>query len=389
LRSQQELLRQLLIDHDRFCHGLPDALEEYILNTYRIDLSSTYGGHKIRNPFGKASGQLSLNHQQVQHDVDAGLGFVVLKTVIAEGETGEQSMKAWAIPASRMKVERIEARRPDASEKEGWTVTWKGRGWSGSLQEYLDFFDRVIVAASKRDVLIVPSCNYHLLQEGESLWQASEYAFTTRKLLNVWFRHRNDPMPIEKDFSPTLAGDAHFSSIEVTIQNWIREVPQLIRNHVGFNAQFDDDFQIEMLRECDEGEDPADYLIYGNRLFDPNKEFEGKTGVAYGGPDLSARNLSVLSQYRPRLPFSATGDILTGKQAFEYLKRGATSFQMHTLFQLPDGAFAMTAGTRSARALHRLLFHPEHGFIRAILSLDDLSPEKEHSIPSLIGHFMD
>jgi hypothetical protein len=49
----------------------------------------------------------------------------------------------------------------------------------------------------------------------------------------------------------------------------------------------------------------------------------------------------------------------------------------------------MTAGTRSARALHRLLFHPEHGFIRAILSLDDLSPEKEHSIPSLIGHFMD
>jgi dihydroorotate dehydrogenase len=207
-------------------------------------------------------------------------------------------------------------------------------------------------------------------------------------------------MPIEKDFSPTLAGDAHFSSVKETIRDWLKEVPRLIRAAAGkenisvglkiFNAQFEDDFQVELLRACDtaDAEHRADYLIYGNRLFDPSKEFEGKVGVAYGGPDLSARNLKVLSQYRPRLPFSATGDITTGKQVLEYLERGATSFQMHTLFQLPETEYAMSTGSRTRRALHRLLFNPSHGFIAAILDLAILeSITLPVTIPSLISFF--
>ena len=42
-------------------------------------------------------------------------------------------MAAWAIHETRMRVER----RRSASGREGWTVTWKGRGWDRSFEDYL------------------------------------------------------------------------------------------------------------------------------------------------------------------------------------------------------------------------------------------------------------
>jgi hypothetical protein len=183
-------------------------------------------------------------------------------------------------------------------------------------------------------------------------------------------------MPLEKDFSPTLAGDRSFSDERDAILNWLSEVPKLIRattdgNAVSiglklFNATHSDTFQVEVLDHVFH-ERLADYIVYGNRLFDRSKMYEGVTGVAYGGPDLSDRNLWALSQTSSTLPVSATGNITTGRMAFEYLRRGATSFQMHTVFQLPDSEFDMKSGTRTERALHRLLFHPAHGFIAALL----------------------
>jgi hypothetical protein len=366
-------------DHERFSEALPRPLEEYIIDTYGISLASEYAGLPIKNPFGKASGQLSLNVNQVARDAEAGLGFVVLKTVIAQDASGDQSMKAWAIPATKMTVERISGTRESVREEQGWTVTWKGRGWSDSFEAYLAFCDNALTAAASHDMLIVPSVKYHLPKPGETSWRSGEYEYTTTKLFDVWKKHKRDYMPLEKDFSPTLAGDESFSSQRETILNWLRTVPQLIRStsvgsniHLGmkiFNAAHSDDFQMEMLEACEQASlnERADYLIYGNRLFDPTKTYEGVRGVAYGGPDLSDRNLSILSKWRHTLPFSATGNIVTGKIAFEYMRRGATSFQMHTLFQLPDTEFSMKGGTRTERALHRLLFHPEHGFLRCAL----------------------
>jgi hypothetical protein len=370
---------QLTGDYARFANGLPKPLETYILDTYGVSLASEYGGLPIKNPFGKASGQLSLNANQVERDAEAGLGFVVLKTLIAQDETGTQSMKAWAIPAAKMTVEPIVGTREHVRDERGWTVTWKGRGWNESFENYLKFFDKTIPIGLERGMLVVPSVKYHLPKPGETVWRIGEYEFTTSQLHQIWKKHhRTEPMPLEKDFSPTLAGDTNFSRERENILSWLRTVPQLIKAiSIGsdvrlglkiFNASQSDDFQLDMLNTCAASEHRADYLIYGNRLFDPTKSFEGTTGVAYGGPDLSDRNLSILSLWQNKMPLSATGNITTGKMAFEYLKRGAASFQMHTLFQRPDSEFDRKAGTRTTRALHRLLFHPEHGFLAALLA---------------------
>jgi hypothetical protein len=185
------------------------------------------------------------------------------------------------------------------------------------------------------------------------------------------------PMPMEKDFSPTLAGSDR-SAQQAKILEWLTTVPRLIREavvdaveiRVGlkiFNALFDDEFQLEMLRAIHGGENGPDFFIYGNRLFDPDREFDGKRGIAYGGPDLSDRNLRVMSRFQTEcaipLPWSATGDIHSGKMALEYALRGASSFQLHTFFQMPNDHYTAMVGNKTQKALHELYFHPGRGLI--------------------------
>lgn len=383
------LASRLAEDYEQLARGLPPRLEEYVLDRYRLDLASEYGGIRVKNPFGKGSGQLSLNIKQVRGDAEAGLGFVVLKTIIAEDGDGGQSMSEWAIPETRMKVEPI--RGSDGTD--GWTVTWKGRGWSDSFDAYLALFADSLAAGGEAGMLVAPSCKYHLPRPEEGEWRVGEYEHTTRRLLEVWEARGagGGVMPVEKDFSPTLAGDDRAGQAE-TVERWMSAVTRLIRGAarprpvcVGlklFNAMFDEDFQIEMLRLVNErcGDDGRpDFVVYANRLFDPAREFEGKRGVAYGGPDLSARNLRVLARLRAleqsgrapfcAFPFSATGDINSGRMAAEYLLRGTSTFQMHTIFQLPNDQYRMSGGSRTERALHELYFNPERGFLSCLLRL--------------------
>jgi dihydroorotate dehydrogenase len=367
-------------DYERFSdRGLPEDLDRYLLETYGLDMSASYAGMTIRNPWGKASGQLSLNRGQVEEAADARLGLVVLKTVIAQDAQGHQSMAAWAIKESQMVAEPIASATTGA---EGWTVTWKGRGWWQPFADYLELVQAAAAIGRDRDLLVVPSVKYHLPSPGESTWRESEYRDTTRALLDA-YRAGAGPvaMPLEKDFSPTLAG-SDLASRRASVIEWLRRVPGLIRSattgedqvKVGlklFNSLDDDAFQLAMLTEV-HGDTRPDYLVYANRLFDPDRVFEGQRGVAYGGPDLSDRNLRLLSGFRALqqdgeirqpLEISATGDISSGRIAVEYALRGCTSFQIHTLFQLPASAYPMRIGTRVERALHRLYFDPEDGFV--------------------------
>lgn len=378
------LRHRLAQDFDRFREALPTDLRAHCAEAYGVDIAGEYAGNPIRNLFGKASGQLSLNARQMQRDAEGGLGFAVLKTVIAQDEQGQQSMHEWAVRETRMRVDAITGR--DGTP--GWTITWKGRGWHESFERYLQFFGEALDTAADAGMQVAPSVKYHLPTVGEGEFSRREYDYTTQSLVRVWQSRRTDPMPLEKDFSPTLAGDDR-SRQEAQILHWLREVPDLIRSSTPhplalgvklMNTRAELAFQLEMVRVLlDETDRPPDYLVYANRLFAPKKEFEGKVGVAYGGPDLSCRNLAALREIvngsaqgvirRPLPPISGTGDILNGRTALEYGLLGATSCQMHTLFQLPDTAFAATMRNKSAAVLHHLLLHPETGLIAWLLHL--------------------
>ncbi|MBI1314870.1 hypothetical protein GC176_26540 [bacterium] len=383
----REFLARVQRDYEKLAtQGLPLKLEAYLLEEYGADVSTEYAGLPVRNPWGKASGQLSMNLRQVQEDLDARLGFVVLKTVIAQNESGLQSMDAWAVREARMDVETILGRDGEP----GWTVTWKGRGWWQSFDEYLDLVRQSQAEAVPSGTLIVPSCKFHLPGPDEVDWRIDEYEFSTRALLTAWLSGGGEQfsaMPLEKDFSPTLAGSDR-ATARARIVEWLQRVPVLIRNAVSpatgtnspvrvglkvFNAMFEDDFQLELLDTIHAAlpADRADFFVYGNRLFDPDREFAGHRGVAYGGPDLSDRNLRVMAAFaaemnsagRKPIPWSATGNICSGKMAIEYALLGATTFQLHTYFQLPLSEYVMSRGTRTQRALHELYFHPERGYL--------------------------
>ena len=353
-------------DFDRFKRELPRDFAAHVRETYRIDLTARYLGELVPHPIGKGSGQLSLNPGQLEDDAAAGLAFAVLKTVIAEDESGAQAMAAWAIHETRMKVER----RPTGAGREGWTVTWKGRGWDRSFGDYLALVraGRDLTRAGR--LVVVPSVKYHLPRLGEPFREA-EYRHTTARLAEAWVE---GPLLVEKDFSPTLAGDA-LADDRAQILRWLEEVPRQIRAASPIpvriavklmNARFDDAFQVEMMNVSA----GADALVCFNRLFDAAR------GVAYGGWDLSDRNLRVLeTQLTPHanagIPaLTGTGNISSGRMILKYARRGCESVQLHTFFQLPLSEYAATHGTRSQRALHALVFHPQDGLIAGMLELE-------------------
>ena len=150
-------------DFERFKGELPRDFPDHVRSTYRIDLTGRYLGEQVPHPIGKGSGQLSLNAGQLEDDAAAGLGFVVLKTVIAEDETGGQSMAAWAVHETRMQVEH----RRSATGRSGWTVTWKGRGWDRTLAEYLALVRAGRDLRRAGALLAVPSAKYHLPRLGD------------------------------------------------------------------------------------------------------------------------------------------------------------------------------------------------------------------------------
>jgi len=341
-------------DFERFKRALPRDFGAHVRDTYRINLAARYLGEPLPHPIGKGSGQLSLNIGQLETDAAAGLAFAVLKTVIAQDAAGAQSMKAWAIHETKMKVEQRSG---------GWTVTWKGRGWDRSFDEYLALVRAGWDLTTSDALLTVPSVKYHLPRLTEP-FRDDEYAFTTHALAEAW---GESPLLLEKDFSPTLAGDA-LTDEKQQILRWLREVPARIRAHGDvrlamklMNARFDDDFQRDMM----EAAGAADALVVFNRLFDST------AGVAYGGPELSDRNLRVLDRPSARPPvrpsLSGTGNIHSGRLIVEYATRGCSSVQLHTFFQLPLEEYPATDGSRTQRALHALIFDPRDGLIAVML----------------------
>jgi hypothetical protein len=351
-------------DFDRFRTELPRDFPTHVRTAYRIDLGARYLGEMLPHPIGKGSGQLSLNTGQLEDDAAAGLAFAVLKTVIAEDATGAQAMAAWAIHETKMKVEERRAR----DGRLGWTVTWKGRGWDRSLEEYLALVRTAHDLARAGRLLVVPSVKYHLPRLGEAFREA-EYRHTTTRLAEAW---GETPLLLEKDFSPTLAGDT-LAEDRAQVLRWVAEVSAHIRAAAPgpirlalklMNARFDAAFQVEMMRASRN----ADMVVWCNRLFDEHR------GVAYGGWDLSDRNLATLDLARAagveRPPLCGTGNIGSGRMILAYAQRGAESVALHTFFQLPLSAYPATHGSRTARALHALVFHPRDGLIAGLLDLE-------------------
>lgn len=375
LKIDENTLKKLERDYNKFGDSdMPENIEKYIMDEYQLDISANFAGYRIKNPFGKASGQLSMNLHQIENDVLSGLSFIVLKTVIAEDDTGKSTMKNWKINESAMKVEKIKSK----SGLIGWTVTWKGRGWSKSFDEYIELYRKSLELSDKYGIPISASCLFHLPTQNEE-FKLKEYEYSVSKLFKAYKskKHVFD-MILEIDFSPTLNVLASAKDLK-NVKRWFSEIPKIVRRYSDsnirlgakvFNSTFGVKEQAEILKYALESD--FDFLTLFNRLYDPIKN------IAYGGYDLSDRNLTVMDEtsddicafLKSKKYISATGNICNGKMMIEYALRGASSGQIHTFFQIPIKYYRMKNGLRPRRALHELIFNPSEGLIPSMYHLE-------------------
>ncbi len=206
----------------------------------------------------------------------------------------------------------------------------EGTGWDRPFEEYLALVRAGGDVARSTGMPVVPSVKYHLPRLDEPFHEA-EYRHTTRRLAEAC---GEPPLRVEIDFSPTLAGDA-LAEDRAQVVRWLREVPERVRAAAAGPV------------------------------------------AAYGGWDLSDRNLRVLDARADRLTarppdrrLTGTGNVATGRMILAYALRGCESVQLHTFFQLPLSEYPAEHGSRTQRALHALVFDPAHGLIAGMLELE-------------------
>ena len=193
---------------------------------------------------------------------------MVLKTVIAEDPVGRahHGRLGDARDQDEGRADPLAVR-----SGQGWTVTWKGRGWDRPFDDYL----ALVRAAGRADpggriprdpLRQVPS---------PADWRSRSAAPSTGTPRSRWRAPGGEPaLPLEKDFSPTLAGDP-LADERGRVLRWLarssaRYAPRRAEIPVRLalklmNARFDDDFQLAML----DAAAGADALVCFNRLWDP------------------------------------------------------------------------------------------------------------------------
>src|SRR5438093_13638021 len=99
-----------------------------------------------------------------------------------------------------------------------------GHGWDHAFSDCLALVRAERDLARAARLLVVPSVKYHLPRLAEP-FREDEYRHTTTLLAEAW---EEPPLLLEKDFSPTLAGDA-LADDRAQVLRWLREVPARIR----------------------------------------------------------------------------------------------------------------------------------------------------------------
>ncbi len=351
-------------------------LNQRIRERFGVDLSGSYAGISLEHPFGKAAGQLSMTPGHVSSDRKNGLSFTVLKSAVGVTEGGEIGIGDWEKAAPKMVLEK----RTAMDGRDGWTVTWKGRGWIKGFDAYVDFY---------RDSLeqnpgypAIPSLMVDITDPARADEQAS---YCIGRLIDVHKAISSDQeFLIEMDVSPTTTLLPGSETADVFAE-WMRNSTASFNNALAGYGKFivkipntgrGVDFQMSLVRSSiEKGSDKLAGLLIGNRLFDKEAVFEGQIGIAYGGWDLSNANLETLDRMIAegiKIPLIGTGNICSGKMMAEYAIRGCLSGEMHTFFQLPPTAYRAPKGSggRTSRALRELIYHPDDGLVAVLLRLE-------------------
>jgi hypothetical protein len=346
---------------------MPSAWEDLLREDYGLEVGARFAGLPTRNPFGLAGGPLCRNLLQVREASEGGLGFATLIGARVRDEAGASMVQDWRGLESEVALEERDGER---------SLAWVECGWYDNLEVYAEFLRTALEVAGRRRMPVIPAVRVGVNARGQA--SPAEAKYTVRLLQEVWHgAHPDQPMPLEVEVLPEVRGLPPARKKESLLRafrgvaGFLRassEHPKYLRAGLKLGAApFDAAFQARALEAALGAADQPAFLV----LFDRLRRFErrrgGRRAISFGGAELARRNFAALDRVGRAVEFSALGDVTTGRRMVEYALRGATSGQMHTIFQLPESAYRRKTGNRVDKALHELVFHPVHGLAAAML----------------------
>ena len=277
------------------------------------------------------------------------------------------SMGAWAIHETRMKVER---REPPTGGRTGWTVTWKGRGWDRSFDDYLALVRAAGDLTRAGALLAVPSVKYHLprLDEpfrvgGYRLHHEPDRGGVGRRRRCRWRRTSRPRSPATRWPTSARGSSAGCARCRAQIRRAAGAAPLRLAIKL-MNARFDDAFQREMLAAAA----GADALVCFNRLWDAGRRRVRRLGPERAQPARAARGatgagaIAAARRHRKRLLRPDGARLRPGRAARASSCTPSSSSRSRE--------YPAVAGSRTQRALHALLFHPDEGLVAGMLELE-------------------
>lgn len=352
--------KQLQELHEKYSkEHIPSNINEIVEETIGIRLASNYVDIPLANPLLIASGQLTLNLDQIKSARKSGFAGCVLKSVVGEAITGLCSMSM----QRKMPTSIKSYYESEDAHREFPIIHWNGRCDARSLDEYMDFARGAKKKTNDARFVPIASILCHLPLPGDPL-KADEWVHTTKRLFDAGYNH------IEIDFCPFLKGDNYTdnqknvldwyrncTALMKTVSNEIRVIPKML------NLEWGLDFQVKMAEAAIEG--GADGLLVANRIF------KSEYNSGHGGIELRERNLAQVKEIKkcfPSLKVAATGGVYNGRQAYEYLKAGAECVQLLSFIMgKVNKPFAKAEGNKFEKVFHKLLLDPNDGLVAAII----------------------
>ncbi len=350
---QKERLERLWKRYAR--EALPLDLPEIVAERLDVDLVTSFGPLKLRNPFVVGAGEMTQEISQIEKAAQAGWGAVILRTVAAEDSSGMSSLED-----QRAKLETSgtpSTYEPSDKRRNRPVVRWHGRLDARRLDEYIAFVRSCAEAVRASQTQVIGSFLGQIPREGETLRE--EWTHTATQLHEAGSDVLEIPLPADFDTTSAEEAAARASAFLSAIGSLIDESKAALWPKLQTSSM--------VLMACASAIKSASRVPAG--LTVAHRSAMRVDTLRKQSRATVVSDIGLLRKALPEMQLSASGGVYTGLHALDYILSGASTVQIYSLVAGRVSEPPKRSFNKFEQVLYKLLLDPSDGLVAGLLHL--------------------